>query len=122
VCRVGRAFTVPLLAVLGKFGGMTTSTPAARPLDRGSATAPLRPSLDREPAPAQDDSRSASDPEADPTRRAGPGARSGVTGEAEEGAGPGRTPAAPAEVALIVAMRRDQCTRLPDWAAWRQCP
>ena len=69
---------------------------------------PLRPLLDREPAPAQDGSGSAGDREADPTRRPVPGARSGVTGEAGGGAGPSRTPAAPAEVALIVPSMRQR--------------
>jgi len=59
-------------------------------------TAPLRPSLDRKPAPAQDGSASASDREADPTRQARPGARSGVTGGTGEGAGrAGRVPPPP---------------------------
>ena len=77
------------------------SVPDPRGVPRASAPPPasLRPSLDREPAPTQDGAGSASDPEAHPARRAGPGARSGVTGATEAAAGPGRTPAAPAEVA-----------------------
>jgi hypothetical protein len=59
------------------------STPRSAPDPRGVPLAgapPPHPSpppstLDREPAPAQDASGSASDREADPTRRAGPGAR-----------------------------------------------
>jgi hypothetical protein len=39
--------------------------PSRGPSRRGPATAPLRPSLDREPPPAQDGSGSASDREAD---------------------------------------------------------
>src|SRR5437867_2370213 len=49
-----------------------------------------------------------------------PGARSRVTGEAGGGAGPGRTPAGPAEVAGIVPMRysEEDCRvtfALRDW-------
>src|SRR5262245_20966765 len=66
---------------------------------------------DRHPAPAQDGSGSAGHCQADATRRAVPGARSGVTGEAGGGAGPGWTPAAERrwpEVTLIAPMRPEQ--------------
>jgi hypothetical protein len=70
--------------------------PSRRGPSRGPATAPLRPSLDREPAPAQDDSGSASDPEANHTRRAGPGCQVRRHGRPDLA---GRPLPAPAEVA-----------------------
>src|SRR5262249_48131358 len=64
--------------------------------NRGIEVPKTRERASSSPAPAQDGSASASDREADPTRRARPGARSGVTGGTVEGAGrAGRVPPPP---------------------------
>jgi hypothetical protein len=61
---------------------------------------------DRGPAPAQDGSGSAGDREGRPHEAGRPGCQVRRHGEAGGGAGPGRTPPASAEVALIVPLRR----------------
>ena len=101
---------------------------AARPAPRGvplagappaPATAPLRPLLDRDPAPAQDRSGSAGDREADARPRPPGAARLGGGGRLQGGAGPDLARAAPAEMGLIVPRRR-RSSPTPDTARPRR--